>query len=400
MFLNRRGLPRPGTAMAAAPLTLQGLGGGNGDSGQAARAENVTTDPRTTPQRRQESPVMRIVAVEEHFVFSDLLARVASAALESNGWPTPGTAGFRGINPPALSDTGEGRAATMEAAGISMQVLSVPGPGAELVAGADGVAMAREYNDRLARLISAEPERFAGFAHLPMRSPAAAADELERAVRDLGLKGALINGTIDGKFLDQPEFEPVLDRAERLGAPLYIHPGVPPQSVRAAYYDGLPGEASFMLSIAGWGWHAETAVHILRLALSGALDRHPRLKLLIGHMGEGLPAMMERVDRVFSRYSSAHLDRSAARAILDQVWVSTSGFTSVPAFLATLMTFGADRILFSVDYPLGDNGAAVDFLTALPLSATDRQKIAHANADTLLGLVPAVVSKRGFEEGK
>jgi hypothetical protein len=281
----------------------------------------------------------------------------------------------------------------MDAAGITTQVLSVPGPGLELVAGEAGVAMARACNDRLARLASAQPERFAGFAHLPMRSPGAAADELERAVRDLGLKGALINGTINGRFLDHPDFEPVLARAERLGVPLYIHPGVPPQNVRAAYYDDLPAEAPFLLSISGWGWHAETAVHILRLALSSALDRHPKLKLLIGHMGEGLPAMMERVERVFSRYSSAHLDRGTARAILDQVWVSTSGFTSVPAFLATLMTFGVDRILFSVDYPFGNNKAAVDFLMALPLSPTDREKIAHANADALLALAPTATLK-------
>ncbi len=111
------------------------------------------------------------------------------------------------------------------AAGICMQVLSVPGPGAEIVSGPDGIAIAREFNDRMARLISAEPERFAAFAHLPMRSPSAAADELERAVVECGLKGALISGTIDGKFLDAPEFAPVLARAERLDVPLYIHPG-------------------------------------------------------------------------------------------------------------------------------------------------------------------------------
>ena len=281
----------------------------------------------------------------------------------------------------------------MDAAGITTQVLSVPGPGVELVAGEAGVAMARACNDRLARLASTQPGRFAGFAHLPMRSPAAAADELERAVRELGLKGALINGTIDGRFLDHPEFEPLLARAESLGVPLYIHPGIPPQSVRDAYYGDLSAEAPFLLSIAGWGWHAETAVHVLRLALSGALDRHPSLKLLIGHMGEGLPAMIERVERVFSRYSAAHLDRNAVRAILDQVWVSTSGFTSVPAFLATLMTFGPDRILFSTDYPFGDSRASVDFLMALPLSPTDRETIAHANADALLALAPAATSK-------
>ncbi|MDR3514435.1 MAG: amidohydrolase family protein [Azospirillaceae bacterium] len=335
---------------------------------------------------------MRIVAVEEHLTFPFLLAGIGPETLAAHGWPIPGTPGFRAVVPPALEDAGAERLAAMDAAGVTTQVLSVPGPGVELVPGPAGIDLARACNDSLARLVTAQPGRFAAFAHLPMHSPAAAADELERSVRDLGLKGALVNGTIDGKFLDHPDFEPVLARAEELGVTLYIHPGIPPQSVRDAYYSNLPAEAPFMLAIAGWGWHAETAVHILRLALSGALDRHPRLKLLIGHMGEGLPAMIERVERVFSRYSSAHLNRNAARAILDQVWVSTSGFTSLPAFLATLMTFGCDRILFSVDYPFGDNRAAVDFLTALPLAPADRQKIAHANADALLALAPTAAS--------
>ena len=331
---------------------------------------------------------LRIVAVEEHFTCHDLLNRIDSATLVRNGWPAPGTPMFQAINPPALADTGQGRIAAMDTAGIHVQVLSVPGPGAEIVSGPDGIALAREFNDRMARLIAAEPERFAAFAHLPMRNPSAAADELERAVVECGLKGALISGTIDGKFLDAPEFAPVLARAERLHVPLYIHPGVPPQGVRAAYYDGLPDEASFGLAIAGWGWHAEVAVHILRLALSGVLDRHPRLKLLIGHMGEGLPNMMERIERVFGDYSNTHLERNAARAIVEQVWVSTSGFSSTPAFLSAFMTFGADRLLFSVDYPFGNNLAAVAFLENLPVSPEDREKIAHKNADALLRLVP------------
>jgi len=141
---------------------------------------------------------MRIVAVEEHFTFSDLLSRIDSATLNRNGWPAPGTASFKAINPPALADTGQERIAAMDTAGIRMQVLSVPGPGAEIVSGPDGIAIAREFNDRMARLISAEPERFAAFAHLPMMSPSAAADELERAVVECGLKGALISGTVDG----------------------------------------------------------------------------------------------------------------------------------------------------------------------------------------------------------
>lgn len=177
---------------------------------------------------------MRIVAVEEHFTCPDLLSRIDPATLVRNGWPALRTAMFQAINPPALTDTGEDRMTAMKAAGISTQMLSVPGPGAEIVSGTDGIAIAREFNDRLARLTASEPERFAAFAHLPMRTPSAAADELERAVTECGLRGALISGAIDGKFLDAPEFAPVLARAERLDVPLYIHPGIPPKSVRTA----------------------------------------------------------------------------------------------------------------------------------------------------------------------
>jgi predicted TIM-barrel fold metal-dependent hydrolase len=166
---------------------------------------------------------MRIVAVDEHFTCQDLLARIDCAPLAQNGWPAPGTSMFRAVNPPALVDTGQERIAAMDTAGICMQVLSVPGPGAEIVSGPDGIAIAGEFNNRMARLISAQPERFAAFAHLPMRTPSAAADELERAVIECGLKGALISGTVDGKFLHAPEFAPVLACAERLDVPLYIH---------------------------------------------------------------------------------------------------------------------------------------------------------------------------------
>ena len=346
------------------------------------------SNPPSDQPSRHAAP-LRIVAVEEHFTCSELLARIDANTLRAHGWPVPGSELYPFINPPALVDIGEKRIADMDAAGIRVQVLSVPGPGAEIVPGNAGIAMARDFNDRSARAVAAHPQRYAAFAHLPMRTPAAAAEELERAVVEGGLKGGLISGTIDGRFLDSPEFEPVLACAERLEVPLYIHPGIPPAAVRAAYYDGLPGPASFALAIAGWGWHAETAVHILRLALSGSLDRHPRLKLLIGHMGEGLPTMMERVERVFGGYSKSHLDRNAAQAVLEQVWVSTSGFSSMPAFLAALMTFGADHLLFSVDYPFGNNVSAVDFLKKLPVSPQDREKIAYKNADALLRLTPA-----------
>jgi hypothetical protein len=267
-----------------------------------------------------------------------------------------------------------------------VQVLSVAGPGADLVPGQPGIDLARAYNDALAEACARHPTRYRGFAHLPMLAPEAAADELERTAKDLGFHGALVNGATDGRFLDDPAFEPILARAEKLDLPIYLHPGIPTEPVRNAYYDKLPGNFSFTLALSAWGWHADTAIHTLRLALSGALDRHPGLKIIIGHMGEALPFMLDRIDETTAATAKAHLRRSVRQAILDQVWITTSGFFTMVPFMAALMSFGVDRIMFSVDYPFASNARARAFLDALPVSPADRAKIAHGNADRLLRL--------------
>jgi uncharacterized protein len=221
---------------------------------------------------------------------------------------------------------------------------------------------------------------------LPMLAPEPAADELERAVRQLGFCGALVNGATDGRFLDDAAFEPILARAEALDVPIYLHPGIPVSAVRNAYYDGLPGNFSFLLALATWGWHYDTAIHVLRLALSGTLDRHPRLKIIVGHIGEALPFMLDRIDETTAAEAKAHLRRSVRETILDHVWITTSGFFTLPPFMAALLSFGVDRIMFSVDYPFASNARARAFLDALPVSPGDRAKIAHGTADRLLRL--------------
>ena len=331
---------------------------------------------------------MRIVALEEHFNIPDLIRRIDPVAIAARGWPGPGERPPETSPMEALREVGPRRLADMDAAGVSLQVLSASGPGADLMDDEQGPGLARAYNDRLKAFVDYHPDRFAGFAHLPMTAPEAAADELERAVCNLGFKGALINGTTGGDFLDAPRFEPLLARAERLGCPLYIHPNLPPPAVQSAYYGGLPDGAGFLLSTAGFGWHTEIAIHVVRLVLSGALSRHPGLKLIIGHMGETLPVMLDRLDEIFGRFAHIHLCRSVGRTLLDQVWVTTSGLFSLAPFMAALMTFGADRILFSVDYPFSSNAVATDFLNRLPVSPEDRRKIASGNADHLLALSP------------
>ena len=328
---------------------------------------------------------MRTVTLEEHFSVPHLAHRIDPSIVARRGY-RPRSAPPDGPNPLELiTEIGERRLKSMDEAGITVQVLSITGPGPDLLPGADGISMAREINDYLAAAIAKHPDRFAGFAALPMQSPDACVDELRRSVRDLGFHGAMVNGTTEGRFLDHPSYDGLFVAAVELDVPIYIHPHIPPEPVRKAYFSDLPEGASRVLETAGWGWHSETAVHLLRMVLAGTLDRHPRLKLIIGHMGEMLPMMLDRADNVF-RHDIGHLKRSVVRTILDQVWITTSGIFTEPPFLATLLTFGIDRIMFSVDYPYAPNAAGRRFLDRLSLSPADMAKLTHGTADALLKL--------------
>ena len=328
---------------------------------------------------------MRVVALEEHFTAPELVRRIDRAVISRRGF-RPRTPPTNAPNPLELApEIGEQRLRSMDETGITVQVLSNTGPGPDLVPGADGVALAREMNDHLAAAIARHPTRFAGFAVLPMQSPDAVAGELRRTVKELGFVGALINGTTEGRFLDHAGYDGLLAAAVDLDVPIYIHPHLAPEAVRQAYYADLKPGASGVLEAAGWGWHSETAIHLLRLVLAGALDRHPRLRLIIGHMGEMLPMMMARIDEVFAR-DIGHLERPIGSAILDQVWLTTSGIFTEPPFLAALATFGIDRIMFSVDYPYASNAKGRAFLDRLSLAPADMVKLTHGNADALLKL--------------
>jgi uncharacterized protein len=328
---------------------------------------------------------MRVVALEEHFTVPALVRRIDPGVISRRGF-RPRTRPLNCSNPlDALPEIGELRLQSMDEAGISVQVLSNTGPGPDLVPGPDGVGMAREMNDHLAAAIARHPDRFAGFAVLPMQSPDAAVAEFVRAVRELRFVGALINGTTEGRFLDHPSYDALLAAAVDLDVPIYIHPHLAPEAVRQAYFSDLPPGASRVLEASGWGWHAETAIHVLRMVLSGSLDRHPRLRLIVGHMGEMLPMMLARIYAVFAS-DIEHLKRPISRTILDQVWLTTSGIFSEPPFLAALLTFGIDRIMFSVDYPYAPNAKGRAFLDGLSLAPADMAKLAHGNADALLKL--------------
>jgi predicted TIM-barrel fold metal-dependent hydrolase len=333
---------------------------------------------------------MRIVTLEEHFslpMVNDQFGETTKqklAVTSDDNMP----AVVRNVAE-KIVDLGDGRIADMDRHGISVQVLSKAGnhigPSADLFEGSEAILFARNFNDQFARKIAERPDRFAAFAHLPTSIPEAAADELERTVVEFGFKGALISGTVRGMFLDDFRFAPLLARAEKLNVPIYIHPGMPPPDVRKAYYDGFPSKISFGLATFAWGWHYETALHVMRLAISGTLDKYPRLNWIIGHMGEGLPAMLMRCEHQFSTDLS-YLPRPLSKTITDQVYVTSAGFFTNPPFVAALETFGIDRLMFSVDYPYASNEDGRAFLDNVPLSPGDLTKFAHANADMLLKL--------------
>jgi uncharacterized protein len=318
---------------------------------------------------------MRIVALEEHFIVPSLLETYFD--LRTNP-------GFTPARRAKLTDLDAGRIEDMDDHGITYQVISASMPGADLLDGKEGIHLATETNNTLAAALHKHPDRFGGFAHLPMREPYAAADELERAVRDLGFRGAMINGLTEDRFLDDPRFDPVLERAAALDVPIYIHPNVPPKAVYDIYYDRLPGPASALLASGAFGWHSETAIHILRLVLTGAFERHPRLTVIVGHMGEMLPFMLGRADDILIGHGG--LRRPISETIVDRVYITTSGMFTVPPLLTALTTFGADRIMFSVDFPFSQNAQGKAFFEAMPVAPADRAKIAHGNADRVLKL--------------
>ncbi|WP_316823898.1 amidohydrolase family protein [Pedobacter miscanthi] len=326
---------------------------------------------------------MRIVTLEEHISFPEMAEKIPKHALGGFGQSER----MQQLAAKLADISGE-RLKSMDANGISMQVLSVDSSGANLLNPTEGPAFATLYNDLIAERITGLESRFTAFAHLPMTAPMAAADELERAVKKYNFRGAMIRGLTQGKFLDQAEFEPIFERAEKLNVPIYLHPGLPPKEVADIYYSGLPNHSGMAEALAcyGWGWHAETALHVLRLLYSGIFDKFPKLNLIIGHMGEMLPMMMVRSERAFQPGNGGANQRSLSETFHQQVHITTSGFFSQPPLKIALDTFGIDNIMFSVDYPFSTNEMGIAFLNDIELAEEYVAKIAHGNADKLLNL--------------
>ncbi len=315
---------------------------------------------------------MKVIAIEEHMLPRDI---IESAHIDL---------GIRaGKRAAELDDLGAGRLRVMDDAGVDVQVLSALSYFVQDLQPEHSVVLSRELNDRMAGTVATYPDRFRAFAALPMTDPAGAVDELTRCVEELGLLGAMIHGQTNGVFLDHPSVRPILAAAARLDVPIYLHPAPPPPAVQDAYYSGLSSEVGACLSTSGWGWHAECGMHVLRMVVAGVFEELPDLQIIVGHLGEGLPFHLDRIEDMLSPVVEGH-SRTVAETLRRNLHLTTSGYNSDVPLLCALAAFGVDRIMFSVDHPFGNSKQATAYLQSAPLEPGDREKIAHGNAESLL----------------
>jgi predicted TIM-barrel fold metal-dependent hydrolase len=335
--------------------------------------------------------IARVVALEEAFLHPKLLALYDPAYVKQLN-----------LIKDRLTDLGPERIKRMDAAGIDLQVASHISPGVQGLDASKAIPLSVEINDWLFETIKDYPTRFAAFAMLATQSPVDAANELERTVTTYGFKGALINGHTHGVYLDDASFSPLLERAQALDVPIYIHPTDPPQSITDIYYRNYPEMVT-----GGWGWQVETGTHLLRLICGGIFDKFPDLKIIIGHMGELIPFNLQRINKTLtlgnwliagqSAINDGEVSKGMQKSVFyymkKNVFITTSGVFDHAALNCAVAQIGIDNILFSVDDPFGDNFEAMEFLHTAQLTTADKEKLAYRNAEKLLKLSAGIYSR-------
>ncbi|MFZ0526972.1 MAG: amidohydrolase family protein [Xanthobacteraceae bacterium] len=315
-----------------------------------------------------KKPHCPVIAIEEHY-WDEELAKTY----------TGGEAGRPGEQFNRLHDFDALRIKEMDEAGIDIQVISHGAPSTQKLPAETAAALTRRVNDRLHKIVAGNP-RFAAFAALPTAVPEAAADELERTVK-LGFKGAMLHGLANGAFLDHKRFWPIYARAEALDVPIYLHPSLPNADVMRVYYEDYVKDFPTVARPA-WGYTVETATLAIRLVLSGVFDKHPKLKIILGHLGETLPFLVWRIDQALARPGQKSI--SFRDIFCGNFYITTSGNFSNPALLCCVMEMGIDHILFAVDWPFVMNQPATQWMEGVPLCDEDKAKILSGNAKRLL----------------
>lgn len=339
---------------------------------------------------------MRVIDLEAHFYTEEYLKYLRSRKempfeevreKDYRLWMAPKVWAPRSLKlEEKLLDMGAGRIAEMDEAGVDIQVLSLCIPGCDHFDPADGIAMARQTNDELAEAIKKYPDRYVGLAAVAPQDPEGSAKELERAVTRLGMKGVKLNSHAKGEYLDDEKFWPIFEAAESLDVPIYLHPAWPAPSIVKGF-----GEYGFPLAGPPFGFGVESSLHTMRLLYSGVFDRYPGLKIVLGHMGEGIPFWLYRIDFYWLKPWVApelkpRIQNKPSYYINRNFLFTSSGMHYLPAFICAYMALGADLIAFGADHPFETSKDSLESLGILPICEADKEKFFYGNAEKLLGM--------------
>ena len=365
--ITRRGFLELGSAAFATAGLLADV-----DAAKAAPEPGQKVEPA----KPDSVPMTGKIALEEHFALPEFV---------DTGHGPLSTPEFR----LRFRDLGSGRIAEMDRGGVELCILSLgPAPGIQAIPSiSQAIAVSRRSNDYLAENIAKYPKRLKGFAALPLQDPHAAVEELTRCVKELGFCGALVDGfsqigeADSAVYYDLPQYRPFWATVQQLDVPFYLHPRTP-LATRQQAYEGHP-----WLVAQAWGFTAETAIHALRLMGSGLFDEYPKLKVILGHLGEGLPFNIWRVDHSISRMTfGTKANLSMGQYLRENFYITTSGNFRTQALTDVMLEVGADRVMYSVDYPFEDMADAADWFDKAAISEPDRLKIARSNAQKVFHL--------------
>ena len=335
---------------------------------------------------------MKIITIEEHYADKRIIEANAKYGAPSDMTELPenlrGAYNAMRFTGDDLTDVDTVRFDFMKEQKVDMQVLSYTSPVSDMVPQKEAVRICREANDILADIVKKHPDRFAAFATLPMADPVEAAKELERCVKEYNFVGALIAGTWQGKFYDDPMFFPIFEKAAELDVPISWHPQFPAAKIQTYYYlsDNYPLLAGMQFATAGFGWHLDVGLHMARLILSGIFDKLPDLKFISGHWGETIPAMLDRMDQIM-RPQTTGLKKKISDYYRENVYFTPSGILSKDQLEYMVKVFGAEHIIWALDYPyIPFDMCSTDFLLNADLTDAEKELIAHKNAERIFHL--------------
>ena len=336
-----------------------------------------------------DKPKMRRIATEEAWSFPEHMAAILSltkSMFEDLDLRLPRRSGVPGsplYN--GLTDTDEDRLRIMDEGSVDMHLLSLTSPGVQLFDPDTAVAMAELANDRMAEVIKKHPTRYAGLASFAPQDPKRAVKEMERAINTLGLNGFILNSHTNGEYLDNPKYWPILEAAEAMDRAIYIHPRCPSRDMAKPYAD-------YGMYTALWAFQAEVSVHAMRMILSGLFERFPKLKIVIGHMGESIPFNLWRCDYIYGLHKAwgdVPANEKPSEVFKRNFWITTSGVEHTPALKYCIDVLGADRVLWAIDYPYQVSPPCVKWMNEAEISEPDRHAIYHGNAEKVFKIASA-----------